>query len=73
MLGQGTLVDVLVSNPDFSTLVVAVTAADLVGVLSGGNFYHILLSRVVKVENFNVETPSPLKPVNIKLQFVFRP
>jgi len=37
VFGQGTLVDVLVGNPDFSTLVVAVKAADLVETLSGGN------------------------------------
>ena len=38
IFAQGTLVDVLVGNPDFSTLVTVVKAADLVGTLSGGNY-----------------------------------
>jgi uncharacterized surface protein with fasciclin (FAS1) repeats len=33
--GPGTIVDIAVGNPDFSTLVAAVTAADLVDTLSG--------------------------------------
>lgn len=33
--GPGTIVDIAIDNPDFSTLVAAVTAADLVDTLSG--------------------------------------
>lgn len=37
----GTIVDVARSNPDFSTLVTAVTAADLGGTLSGAGSYTV--------------------------------
>ena len=45
----GTLVDVLVgSAPEFTTLVAAVKAADLVGTLSGGKSK----SKILKLLNF---------------------
>jgi hypothetical protein len=47
LIAQGTIVDVAISNKNFSTLVTALKAADLVGALQGDGPFRFLLQQTM--------------------------
>ena len=62
-----TIVDTAVSNKDFSTLVTALKAADLVGALSGDGPFTVFAPNNAAFAKIDSETLSSLlKPVNVK-------
>ena len=64
---NGTVVDVAVSNNDFSTLVTALKAADLVGALSGEGPFTVFAPNNDAFSKIDSETlGNLLKPENVK-------
>ena len=64
---NGTIVDVAVSNNDFSTLVTALKAADLVGALSGEGPFTVFAPNNEAFSKIDPETlGSLLEPENVK-------
>ena len=64
---NGTVVDVAVSNNDFSTLVTALKAADLVGALSGEGPFTVFAPNNEAFSKIDSETlGSLLEPENVK-------
>ena len=62
-----TIVDAAVSNKDFSTLVTALTAADLVGALSGEGPFTVFAPNNEAFAKIDAETlGNLLKPENVK-------
>ena len=66
-LSAQTVVDVAVSNKDFSTLVTALKAADLVGALSGEGPFTVFAPNNDAFSKIDSETlGNLLKPENVK-------
>ena len=67
VVAQDTVVDVAVGNEDFSTLVTALKAADLVGALSGDGPFTVFAPNNAKKKKIDSETlNSLLEPENVK-------
>ena len=67
VVAQDTLVDVAVGNEDFSTLVTALKAADLVGALSGDGPFTVFAPNNAAFAKIDSETlNSLLEPENVK-------
>ena len=67
VVAQDTVVDVAVGNEDFSTLVTALKAADLVGALSGDGPFTVFAPNNAAFAKINSETlNSLLEPENVK-------
>ena len=67
VVAQDTVVDVAVGNEDFSTLVTALKAADLVGALSGDGPFTVFAPNNAAFAKIDSETlNSLLEPENVK-------
>ena len=67
VVAQDTIVDVAVGNEDFSTLVTALKAADLVGALSGDGPFTVFAPNNAAFAKIDSETlNSLLEPENVK-------
>ena len=67
LIAQGTIIDVAIGNKDFSTLVTALKAADLVGALSGNGPFTVFAPNNAAFAKIDSETlNSLLEPANVK-------